>query len=77
MITDAFWEKEDGANQNLRKHITENGTIMLKFFLNISKEEQRERLLRRLEEKNTIGSSQWGLRKRERWMITCVNMKKQ
>jgi polyphosphate kinase 2 (PPK2 family) len=40
------------------KHITENGTIVLKFFLHISKEEQRERLLRRLEE-NTIGSSQW------------------
>jgi polyphosphate kinase 2 (PPK2 family) len=40
-------------------YITENGTIVLKFFLHISKEEQRERLLRRLEEKKTIGSSQW------------------
>jgi polyphosphate kinase 2 (PPK2 family) len=47
--------------RNFEKHITENGTIVLKFFLHISKEEQRERLLRRLEEKNTIGSSQWGI----------------
>jgi polyphosphate kinase 2 (PPK2 family) len=39
LITDAFG-KEDGANQNFEKHITENGTIVLKFF--ISKEEQRD-----------------------------------
>jgi polyphosphate kinase 2 (PPK2 family) len=48
------------------RNILQNGTIVLKFFLHISKEEQRT--LRRLEEKNTIGSSQWGdLKERERW----------
>lgn len=32
------------------KHLTENGTTVLKFMLNISKEEQRERLQARLDE---------------------------
>jgi polyphosphate kinase 2 (PPK2 family) len=54
--------KEDGANQKFPYY--RNGTIVLKFFLHISKEEQRERLLRRLEEKNTIGSSQWGFERK-------------
>ena len=31
------------------KHVTSNGVIVLKFFFHLSKEEQRERLLRRLE----------------------------
>jgi polyphosphate kinase 2 (PPK2 family) len=52
--------------RNFEKHITENGT-MLKFFLHISKEEQRERLLRRLEEKNTIEVLSGDLKERERW----------
>ena len=34
---------------NFEKHISNNGTIVLKFLLNLSKEEQRQRLLRRLE----------------------------
>ena len=39
---------------NFEKQIVTNGTVILKFFLNLSKEEQKSRLLRRLElqEKN-------------------------
>ncbi len=39
---------------NFEKYIADNGTIILKFFLNLSKEEQKNRLLRRLrlKEKN-------------------------
>ena len=39
---------------NFERHISDNGTIILKFFLNLSKEEQKSRLLRRLnlKEKN-------------------------
>lgn len=53
-INDAFWEARFEQINNFEKHITENGTIIFKFFLNLSKEEQRDRLLRRLEkqEKN-------------------------
>ncbi len=49
-INDAFWEKRFEQIRNFEKHLAENGTIIFKFFLHISKEEQRERLLRRLDE---------------------------
>jgi len=53
-INEAFWDKRFEQINNFEKHIAENGTIIFKFFLNISKEEQKNRLLRRLnkEEKN-------------------------
>ena len=48
-INDAFWEKRFEQIRNFEEYLAENGTIIFKFFLHISKEEQRERLLRRLE----------------------------
>ena len=53
-IDELFWEKRHEQINNFERHITENGTLIFKFFLNISKEEQRQRLLRRLrlQEKN-------------------------
>lgn len=53
-IDDAFWDKRFEQINNFEKHIAENGTIIFKFFLNLSKEEQKHRLLRRLDkqEKN-------------------------
>ncbi len=53
-INDAFWEKRFEQINAFEKHLAQNGTIIFKFFLNLSKEEQRQRLLRRLElkEKN-------------------------
>ena len=53
-IDDAFWDARFEQINNFEKHIVENGTIMFKFFLNLSKEEQKNRLLRRLykQEKN-------------------------
>lgn len=44
-----FWEQRYKQINHFEKHIAQNGTIVLKFFLHISKEEQRQRLLRRLE----------------------------
>ncbi|AXT19370.1 polyphosphate kinase 2 family protein [Flavobacteriaceae bacterium AU392] len=53
-INDVFWNRRFDQINNFEKHIAENGTIIFKFFLNLSKEEQKNRLLRRLEkqEKN-------------------------
>ena len=53
-IDDAFWNKRFEQINNFEKHIAENGTLIFKFFLNLSKEEQKNRLLRRLrkQEKN-------------------------
>lgn len=47
-IDDSFWELRFRQIRDFEKHLSENGVIIFKFFLNISKEEQRERLLRRL-----------------------------
>ncbi|WP_299552893.1 PPK2 family polyphosphate kinase [Seonamhaeicola sp.] len=53
-INDAFWDARFEQINNFEKHIADNGTIIFKFFLNLSKEEQKYRLLRRLnkQEKN-------------------------
>ncbi len=47
-INEAFWDKRFEQINNFEKHISENGTIIFKFFLNLSKGEQKNRLLRRL-----------------------------
>ena len=48
-IPEDFWQKRMQQIVNFENHIAENGTIVLKFYLHLSKEEQRQRLLRRLE----------------------------
>lgn len=48
-ITPEFWENRFESINAFEKHITSNGVIVLKFYLHLSKEEQRQRLLRRLE----------------------------
>lgn len=48
-IDEAFWERRFKEINNFEKHIADNGTIIFKFFLNLSKEEQKNRLLRRLD----------------------------
>ena len=47
-IDEEFWEKRYDQINAFEKHISENGTIIFKFFLHLSKEEQRQRLLRRI-----------------------------
>ncbi len=47
-IDKSFWDKRYKQINDFERHIAENGTLVFKFFLNISKEEQRQRLLRRL-----------------------------
>jgi len=67
-ITPKFWKKRIDQINNFEKHITENGTIVMKFFLHLSKEEQRQRLLRRLEEgKHNWKFSPGDLKEREHW----------
>ena len=53
-LDDSFYHKRMDQINNFEQYLTDNGTIILKFFLNISKKEQKNRLLRRieLEEKN-------------------------
>ncbi len=46
--TEKFWQARFDAINNLEQHLVRNGTIILKFFLNISKDEQRRRFLERV-----------------------------
>ncbi len=63
-----FWKKRFEQINHFEERITENGTIVFKFFLNLSKQEQRRRLLRRLEkEKHQWKFSPGDLAERKRW----------
>ncbi len=67
-ITDEFWKERFVQINNFEKHIAENGTIVLKFFLHMSKEEQRKRLLHRLENQEDNWKFSVGdLKERELW----------
>lgn len=46
----AFWNNRFEDINSFEKHLTRNGTAIVKFFLHISKKEQRERFLARLED---------------------------
>ncbi|WP_149275162.1 PPK2 family polyphosphate kinase [Pareuzebyella sediminis] len=47
-IDEKFWSRRFAEINNFEQHLAQNGTIIFKFFLHLSKEEQRQRLLRRL-----------------------------
>jgi PPK2 family polyphosphate:nucleotide phosphotransferase len=49
-IGDRFWQARFEDINSFERHLTRNGTAILKFFLHLSKEEQRERFLARLDE---------------------------
>ena len=67
-VTDEFWTNRYESINAFEKHITTNGVIVIKFFLHLSKEEQRQRLLRRLEtEKHNWKFSPGDLAERELW----------
>lgn len=51
-VNDAFWDKRFEQINNFEKTIADNGTIIFKFFLNLSKDEQKHRQLRRLDKPN-------------------------
>ncbi|NHM01249.1 PPK2 family polyphosphate kinase [Flavobacterium difficile] len=51
-IQPEFWENRFEQINNFEKHITQNGTIVMKFFFYMSKNEQKKRLLKRLEDEN-------------------------
>ena len=46
---ESFWSQRYDDINAFERHLERNGTVILKFFLNVSKERQRQRLLKRLE----------------------------
>lgn len=45
-----FWEHRYESIRSVEKHLTINGTVIIKFFLHLSKEEQKERFLKRIDD---------------------------
>jgi PPK2 family polyphosphate:nucleotide phosphotransferase len=67
-ITPQFWENRFEQINNFEQHISQNGTVVMKFFFYMSKEEQKKRLLKRLEQtEHQWKFSSGDLKERERW----------
>lgn len=67
-IQPEFWENRFEQINNFEKHIFQNGTIVMKFFFYMSKDEQKKRLLKRLEDEDHQWKFSSGdLKEREYW----------
>ncbi|CAN5314318.1 polyphosphate kinase 2 family protein [soil metagenome] len=49
-IDEKFWEMRFKQIRRFEKNLSENGTLILKFFLNVSKKEQKKRFLERIDD---------------------------
>jgi PPK2 family polyphosphate:nucleotide phosphotransferase len=49
-ITDDFWKDRFKQINRFEKNLAKNGTVILKFFLNLSKKEQKKRFLERIDD---------------------------
>lgn len=49
-INKDFWKKRYQSIRNFESHLTNNGTIILKFFLHVGKSEQKARFLERIDD---------------------------
>jgi len=47
-----IWKRRFNEINDFERHLTDNGTVVLKFFLNVSKEEQKRRFLSRIDEED-------------------------
>lgn len=45
-----FWKRRYESIRNFEQHLTDNGTVIVKIFLHVSKEEQKQRFLDRIED---------------------------
>lgn len=65
---DDFWKQRFASIRDFEQHLARNGTVVLKFFLHVSKSEQKRRLLARLDDpKKHWKFSAADLAERARW----------
>ncbi|POY38779.1 hypothetical protein C3L50_11630 [Flavobacterium alvei] len=50
LITKDIWEDRFQDIRNFEKYLNRNGTVVIKFFLNVSKKEQKERFIERVDD---------------------------
>jgi PPK2 family polyphosphate:nucleotide phosphotransferase len=68
LISKHIWKERFEDINSHERYLTRNGIVIRKFFLNVSKEEQKKRFLRRLEEpEKNWKLSPSDVRERERW----------
>jgi PPK2 family polyphosphate:nucleotide phosphotransferase len=48
-LTDDFWKGRYASIENWENHLAKNGTVILKFFLNVGQDEQKARFLSRID----------------------------
>jgi polyphosphate kinase 2 (PPK2 family) len=67
-VNDKFWAARYEDINAFERHLVRNGTVVLKFFLNVSKKEQKKRLLARLDDPAKHWKFEAGdLAERARW----------
>jgi PPK2 family polyphosphate:nucleotide phosphotransferase len=67
-ITDSIWEDRFASIREFETHLARNGTVILKFWLNVSKQEQRQRFLARIDEpEKNWKFSEGDVRERQHW----------
>jgi PPK2 family polyphosphate:nucleotide phosphotransferase len=65
---ETIWSERFESIRNFERHLAENGTIIVKFFLNVSFQEQKKRLLRRIDKPSRNWKFNSGdVKERERW----------
>jgi PPK2 family polyphosphate:nucleotide phosphotransferase len=68
LVTRHVWRDRYDDINAFERHLARNGTLVRKFFLHVSKEEQRRRLLERLDDPSKTWKFQAGdLAERDRW----------
>ena len=68
LVTKNIWEERFEDIRNFEQYLTHNGTVIRKFFLHVSKKEQKKRFLERIDnpDKNWKFSAQ-DVKEREHW----------
>jgi PPK2 family polyphosphate:nucleotide phosphotransferase len=65
---EAIWQDRYESINDMEKHIAKNGTVVIKFWLNVSKKEQKNRFISRLDEKHKHWKfSESDIDQREHW----------
>ncbi|MEK9502835.1 polyphosphate kinase 2 family protein [Gaopeijia maritima] len=66
--SEAFWNRRLESIGDWERHLADSGTVILKFFLNVSREEQRDRFLDRLNEPEKHWKFSFGdVEERQHW----------
>jgi PPK2 family polyphosphate:nucleotide phosphotransferase len=65
---DKLWDHRYESLRDIEHHLARNDTVILKFFLHVSRDEQKDRLLKRLDEPESHWKFDAGdLEERDRW----------